>query len=49
MKPHYEKYVIDMNEYFCVNSSLLRSCGTMILDALLKIKNEQEPILTFRR
>lgn len=28
----------------------LRSrCGPMVLDALLKIKNEQDPTLTFRR
>ncbi|RLN65287.1 hypothetical protein BBJ28_00018737, partial [Nothophytophthora sp. Chile5] len=25
------------------------SCGPMVLDALLKIKNEQDPTLTFRR
>jgi succinate dehydrogenase (ubiquinone) iron-sulfur subunit len=25
------------------------SCGVMVLDALLKIKNEQDPTLTFRR
>jgi succinate dehydrogenase (ubiquinone) iron-sulfur subunit len=27
----------------------LRRCGPMVLDALLKIKNEQDPTLTFRR
>ena len=26
-----------------------RRCGPMVLDALLKIKNEQDPTLTFRR
>ena len=25
------------------------SCGMMVLDALIKIKNEQDPTLTFRR
>ena len=30
--------------------SLLRcSCGTMILDALFKIKNDQDPSFVFRR
>lgn len=27
----------------------LNSCGPMVLDALIKIKNEQDPTLTFRR
>ena len=27
----------------------LDSCGPMVLDALIKIKNEQDPTLTFRR
>ena len=27
----------------------LKSCGTMVLDALIKIKNEQDATLTFRR
>jgi len=27
----------------------LKECGPMVLDALLKIKNEQDPTLTFRR
>ncbi len=27
----------------------LRECGPMVLDALIKIKNEQDPTLTFRR
>ena len=27
----------------------LDQCGTMILDALIKIKNEVDPTLTFRR
>ncbi|EDW02867.1 succinate dehydrogenase [ubiquinone] iron-sulfur subunit [Drosophila grimshawi] len=37
-KPKLQKYEIDMNE-----------CGPMILDALIKIKNEMDPTLTFRR
>ncbi|KAM7453616.1 hypothetical protein BLSTO_05635, partial [Blastocystis sp. subtype 1] len=37
-KPHYEKYAVDLND-----------CGTMILDALFKIKNEQDPTFVFRR
>src|SRR5436305_15295479 len=27
----------------------LKTCGTMVLDALIKIKNEQDTTLTFRR
>lgn len=27
----------------------INRCGPMILDALLKIKNEQDPTLAFRR
>ena len=27
----------------------LNSCGPMVLDALIKIKNEMDPTLTFRR
>ena len=37
-KPRMQNYEIDMNE-----------CGPMVLDALLKIKNEVDPTLTFRR
>ncbi|KAI9491265.1 alpha-helical ferredoxin [Zychaea mexicana] len=37
-KPRLEKYEIDLN-----------SCGPMVLDALIKIKNEQDATLTFRR
>lgn len=37
-KPHMQKYQIDLNE-----------CAPMVLDALLKIKNEIDPTLTFRR
>lgn len=37
-KPFLQKYQIDLND-----------CAPMILDALLKIKNEIDPTLTFRR
>lgn len=37
-KPTMQTYDVDMN-----------SCGPMVLDALIKIKNEMDPTLTFRR
>ena len=37
-KPYMSTYPIDMDD-----------CGPMVLDALNKIKNEQDPTLTFRR
>ncbi|KAF9428949.1 succinate dehydrogenase complex, subunit B, partial [Podila epigama] len=37
-KPKLQTYEVDMN-----------SCGPMVLDALIKIKNEMDPTLTFRR
>lgn len=37
-KPHMQEYKIDLND-----------CAPMVLDALLKIKNEIDPTLTFRR
>jgi succinate dehydrogenase/fumarate reductase iron-sulfur protein len=37
-KPREVTYPVDLNE-----------CGPMVLDALLKIKNEQDPTLAFRR
>lgn len=37
-KPRLQEYKVDLNE-----------CGPMVLDALIKIKNEQDPTLTFRR
>jgi len=37
-KPYMQKYEIDLND-----------CAPMVLDALLKIKNEIDPTLTFRR
>jgi len=37
-KPKLQDYKINLNE-----------CGPMVLDALLKIKNEQDPSLSFRR
>lgn len=37
-KPYVSTYPVDLSD-----------CGPMILDALVKIKNEQDPTLTFRR
>lgn len=37
-KPEMQEYKVDLND-----------CGPMVLDALLKIKNEQDPSLTLRR
>lgn len=37
-KPYVATYPVDLND-----------CGPMVLDALIKIKNEQDPTLTFRR
>lgn len=37
-KPHMQEYTVDLN-----------NCGPMVLDALIKIKNEIDPTLTFRR
>jgi len=37
-KPYLKTYPVDTDE-----------CGPMVLDALFKIKNEQDPTLTFRR
>merc|ERR1711933_691003 len=37
-KPYLSTYPIDLDD-----------CGPMVLDALLKIKNEQDPTLTLRR
>ena len=37
-KPYYQEYELDMDE-----------CGPMTLDALIKIKSEQDSTLTFRR
>lgn len=37
-KPRVETYEVDLNH-----------CGPMVLDALIKIKNEMDPTLTFRR
>lgn len=38
VKPHIQTYQVDLNQ-----------CGPMTLDALIKIKNEIDPTLTFRR
>lgn len=37
-KPKMQEYEVDLNQ-----------CGPMVLDALIKIKNEMDPTLTFRR
>ncbi|XP_054271017.1 succinate dehydrogenase [ubiquinone] iron-sulfur subunit, mitochondrial-like [Macrosteles quadrilineatus] len=37
-KPSMQEYTVDLN-----------TCGPMVLDALIKIKNEVDPTLTFRR
>lgn len=37
-KPYMEDYKVDLSQ-----------CGPMVLDALIKIKNEMDPTLTFRR
>jgi len=37
-KPHLKEYDVDLND-----------CGMMVLDALIKIKNEQDSTLAFRR
>ncbi|KDN51400.1 DHSB_USTMA succinate dehydrogenase iron-sulfur protein mitochondrial precursor [Tilletiaria anomala UBC 951] len=37
-KPRLQTYTLDLN-----------ACGPMVLDALIKIKNEHDPTLTFRR
>ena len=37
-KPRLQQYEVDLN-----------TCGPMILDALIKVKNEQDATLTFRR
>jgi succinate dehydrogenase (ubiquinone) iron-sulfur subunit len=37
-RPRMQEYSVDLN-----------SCGPMVLDALIKIKNEIDPTLTFRR
>lgn len=37
-QPYLSTYPVDLN-----------TCGPMVLDALIKIKNEQDPTLTFRR
>jgi succinate dehydrogenase (ubiquinone) iron-sulfur subunit len=35
--------------YIQVYPVRVEECGPMVLDALIKIKNEQDPTLTFRR
>ncbi|KAJ3264359.1 succinate dehydrogenase complex, subunit B [Borealophlyctis nickersoniae] len=38
VKPRLQQYKVDLNQ-----------CGPMVLDAIIKIKNEVDPTLTFRR
>jgi len=38
VKPHLQTYTVDLSK-----------CGPMVLDAIIKIKNEVDPTLTFRR
>ncbi|KAH0949485.1 hypothetical protein HN011_005749 [Eciton burchellii] len=47
-KPHVQKYKLDLNRYKRI-IGIIRNCGPMVLDALIKIKNEIDPTLTFRR
>jgi len=39
----------DQEPYLTTYSVDMGNCGPMVLDALIKIKNEQDPTLTFRR
>merc|ERR1712196_665882 len=39
----------DQKDYIMTYPVDLNECGPMVLDALIKIKNEQDPTLTFRR
>lgn len=53
-KPHYQTYKVDINKQAfvlltCFPTRLVYSCGPMMLDVLLKIKDEQDPTLTLRR
>jgi succinate dehydrogenase / fumarate reductase iron-sulfur subunit len=41
--------ILKKNKQFYIFFIFLQSCGPMILDALIKIKNEQDQTLTFRR
>jgi len=41
--------VIDQKLYLATYAIDTSKCGPMVLDALLKIKNEQDPTLTFRK
>ena len=50
-----QTYQVDLNRYrekyeiVSIQKILKFSCGPMVLDALIKIKNEIDPTLTFRR
>lgn len=53
-KPYLATYPVDLNEYAFAGlnptvTHFRTRCGPMLLDALIKIKNEQDATLTFRR
>jgi len=41
--------IIKQQQYLSTYPIDLNDCGPMVLDALIKIKSEQDPTLTFRR
>ncbi len=45
----YNPDIINSKPYTQIYSVDTKKCGPMVLDALIKIKNEQDPSLTFRR
>jgi len=45
----YDPDIAGQKPYLALYSVDLNKCGPMVLDALVKIKNEQDPTLTFRR
>jgi succinate dehydrogenase (ubiquinone) iron-sulfur subunit len=45
----YDPEIIGQKPYIATYAVDLNTCGPMVLDALIKIKNEQDPSITFRR
>lgn len=45
----YDPEIVGQKPYMATYAVDLNTCGPMVLDALVKIKNEQDPSLTFRR
>jgi len=45
----YDPEIIGQKPYLATYAVDLNTCGPMVLDALIKIKNEQDPSITFRR